>query len=87
MRMVRDSELVKDAQLSIRISGRMEEWLERKAGTDRSKAAVVRSLIEKEMARETEARLTDMFDKAAYGLTDEDREERDLITGAFADHE
>lgn len=87
MRTVRESQLAKDAQVSLRISGRMEAWLARKAGKDRSKADVVRSLIEQEMAREAAARLTEMFDAAATDLTDEDRDDRDLVTGAFADRE
>lgn len=87
MRTVRESQLAKDAQVSLRISGRMEAWLARRAGKDRSKADVVRSLIEQEMAREAAARLTEMFDAAAADLTDEDRDDRDLVTGAFADRE
>ncbi len=85
MRTVRESQLAKDAQVSVRISGRMDEWLAWKAGKERSKAEVVRSLIEDEMAREAAARRTDMFDAAAADLTDEDREDRDLVTGAFVD--
>ncbi len=87
MRTVRESQLAKDAQVSVRISGRMDEWLAWKAGKERSKAEVVRSLIEDEMAREAAARRTDMFDAAAADLTDEDREDRDLVTDAFADQE
>ncbi|HUP01206.1 MAG TPA: hypothetical protein VM737_06770 [Gemmatimonadota bacterium] len=87
MRTVRESQLAKDTQVSVRISGHMDEWLTRKAGEERSKADVVRSLIEDEIAREAAARLTEMFDAAAAELTDEDREDRDLVTGAFADRE
>ncbi|MGH7572921.1 MAG: hypothetical protein ACREMK_13920 [Gemmatimonadota bacterium] len=84
---VRESQLAKDTQVSLRISSRMEAWLARKAGRERSKADVVRSLIEEEMAREEAARMTDMFDAAAAELTAEDRDDRDLVTGAFADRE
>lgn len=87
MRTVRESELAKDAQVSVRISNRMEAWLARRAGKERSKADVVRSLIEEEMAREASARLTEMFDAAASELTEEDRKDRELATGAFADAE
>ena len=87
MRTVRESQLAKDAQVSIRISNRMEAWLARKAGKERSKADVVRSLIEEEMAREASARLTEMFDAAASELTEQDRKDRELATGAFADAE
>ena len=84
---VRESDLVKDAQVSVRISSRMEAWLAQKAGRGRSKADVIRSMIEDEMDRESSARLTEMFDAAAAELTEEDRDDRDLITGAFADRE
>ncbi|MGH9323694.1 MAG: hypothetical protein ACRD3V_27900 [Vicinamibacteria bacterium] len=87
MRIVRDSQFPKDAQVSVRISGRMDQWLARKAGNKWSKADVVRSLIEEEMVREEAARLTEIFDTAATELTDEDRDDRDLVTGAFADQE
>ncbi len=65
----------------------MEAWLARRAGKERSKADVVRSLIEEEMAREASARLTEMFDAAASELTEQDRKDRELATGAFADAE
>ena len=87
MKTVRESQLAKDAQVSVRISNRMEAWLARKAGKERSKADVVRSLIEEEMAREASARLTEMFDAAASELTEQDRKDRELATGAFADAE
>jgi hypothetical protein len=84
---VRESDLAKDAQVSIRISGRMEAWLARTAGRKRSKADVIRSMIEAEMDREARARLTEMFDAAAAEMTEEDRGDRELATGAFADDE
>ncbi len=87
MRTVKESELIKDAQVSVRISNRMEAWLARRAGKERSKADVVRSLIEEEMAREARARLTEMFDAAASELTEQDRKDRELATDAFADAE
>ena len=87
MKTVRESQLAKDAQVSVRISNRMEAWLARKAGKERSKADVVRSLIEEEMAREASARLTEMFDAAASELNEQDRKDRELATGAFADAE
>lgn len=87
MRTVKESELIKDAQVSVRISSRMETWLAEKAGKDQSKADVIRSLIEEEMSREARVGLTEMFDAAAAELTEEDREDRELATGAFADEE
>ena len=82
---VKESDLAKDAQVSVRISSRMEAWLAGKAGRKGSKADVIRSMIEKEMERETSARLTEMFDAAASDMTDQDRDDRELATGAFAD--
>lgn len=87
VRTVRESELIKDAQVSVRISNRMETWLAKKAGRDQSKADVIRSLIEREMNREASSRLTEMFDAAAAELSKEELEDRELATGAFADDE
>lgn len=87
MRIVKESELVKSARVNVRISNRMAAWLERKAGKERSKASVIRSLIEREMAREAAARLTEVFDAAASHLTEEDRGDRELIAAAFADRQ
>jgi hypothetical protein len=61
----------------------MDEWLETRAKAMGSKADVVRDLIEREMVREEEDRLRAMFDAAAAELTDEEREDRDLLLGAF----
>ena len=73
----------KDAQVCVRIPTFIDEWLEKRAREIGSKADVVRSLIEQEMAREEEARLRAMFDAAAAELTEEEREDRDLLLGAF----
>lgn len=73
----------REAQISVRISAAMDEWLERRAGEAGSKADVIRGLIDAEIAREDEERLRAMFDAAAAELTDEDREERDRLLGAF----
>ncbi|MGH7567142.1 MAG: hypothetical protein ACREK2_09955 [Gemmatimonadota bacterium] len=40
-------------------------------------------MIEREMTREEEVRLRAMFDAAAAELTEEEREDRDLLLGAF----
>ena len=39
------------------------------------------------IVKESERQLTDMFDAAASGLTEEDRDHRDLVMTAFADRE
>lgn len=77
------SEQTHDSQVSVRISETMADWLERRAGTAGSKAEVVRTLIEEEMAREERERLRAMFDAAAEELTDEELEDRDRLVGAF----
>ncbi len=77
----------KDAQISIRIPTAINDWLRHRAGRSRSKADVVREVIEREMAREDAARLQAMFDGAAQELTAEDRSERDLLLGGFANRE
>jgi hypothetical protein len=73
----------KDAQVCVRIPTFIDEWLEKRARKSGSKADVVRSLIEQEMAREEEVRLRAMFDAAAVELTREEREDRDQLLGAF----
>lgn len=73
----------KEAQVCVRIPTFIDEWLEKRARETGSKADVVRALIEKEMTREEEVRLRDMFDAAAAELTEEEREDRDLLLGAF----
>jgi hypothetical protein len=73
----------KEAQVCVRIPTFIDEWLEKRAREIGSKADVVRALIEKEMAREEEVRLREMFDAAAAELTREDQEDRDLLLGAF----
>ena len=79
-----ETERTWDTQVSVRISDAMAEWLERRAGAEGSKAEVVRSLIEEEMAREERERLKAMFDAAAEELTDEEREDRDRLLEAFS---
>lgn len=73
----------KDAQISVRVPAFVDEWLEQRAGKTGSKADVVRRLIEEEMAREEAEVLREMFDTAAAELTDEEREDRDLLLEAF----
>lgn len=80
--MISNSE-TKSAQVCIRIPDFMDVWLEMRARETGSKADVVRELIEREIAREEEERLRAMFDEAAAELTDEEREDRDLLLGAF----
>ena len=74
----------KNHQISVRISRKIDEWLERQANEGKhTKADVVRTLIEDSMAKERESKLLDIFDEAAKDLTPLDREERDLVAGSF----
>ena len=77
------SDSAKDAQVCVRIPAFVDEWLTVRAREAGSKADVVRGLIEREMAREEEARLVAMFDAAARELDEEEREDLDRLLGAF----
>ncbi len=74
----------KERQMTIRISATADQWLERMAGSKRSKATVVRDLIEREMQLVREEELLATFNRAARDLTSADRKERDLLLGAFS---
>ncbi|MFQ5743684.1 MAG: hypothetical protein ACE5HV_08870 [Acidobacteriota bacterium] len=74
----------KSRQISVRIPAELDAWLEHKAQRKGRKADVVRTLIENAMADEQQERLRATFNEAARELTEADRQERDLLTGAFA---
>ncbi len=74
-------------QISIRLRGETDAWLERRAGGSKNKAGFLRQLIEREMAREKEQELLAMFNEAAVDLTEDDREERESLLGGFAARE
>lgn len=76
--------IAKSHQISVRIRSDTDAWLERRAGNRRNKAGFVRQLIEKEMAREREQELLEMFNEAARDLTPEDFDERESLLGGFA---
>jgi len=77
----------KGRQISVRVLRETDAWLERRAGGRSNKADFVRSLIEREMAREREETLLDVFNKAAADVTEADRAEREDLLGAFAANE
>jgi len=79
----RSRRAAKEAQICIRIPAFVDEWLASRASAVGSKADIVRDLIEREMLREEEDRLRAMFDAAAAELTEEEREDRNLLLGAF----
>lgn len=72
-------------QISVRVLRETDIWLERRAGGRSNKADFVRRLIEREMAREREENLLDVFNKAASDVTEADRAEREALLGVFAD--
>lgn len=72
-------------QLNVRLPSETSAWLTKRAGGRRAAPAYVRQLIEDERARESEAELLAMFNRAAEDLTAEDREERRLFMQAHPD--
>jgi len=77
----------KGRQISVRVLRETDAWLQRRAGGRSNKADYVRRLIEREMAREREENLLEVFNKAAADVTESDRAEREALLGAFAGHE
>ncbi len=78
---------LKGRQISVRVVGEIDAWLERRAGGSANKADFVRRLIEQEIAREREESLLEVFNKAAAELTESDRGEREALLGAFVGNE
>lgn len=67
-------------RVSVPVPRPVIEWLEARATrAGRSKADVVRELIEQEMAREGAGAIDPAAAAATGGLTDEDREDRRLL--------
>lgn len=75
----------KSSQVSLRIDEEMADWIERRVPRGGSRAQFVRDLLEREMRREREEELREMFDRAAEELTEEDREERERPVDVFPD--
>ncbi len=63
----------KEAQINVRLPSELDGWLERQAGGSRKKAAYIRALLERERARDEEAQLKAMFDRAWDSLTPGER--------------
>lgn len=81
---VQRSKKTKAHQISVRLGSEADAWLERRAGGRQNKAELIRQLIENEMARERERELLAMFNAAAAEVSEEERDERDQLLGAFA---
>ena len=81
---------IKGRQISVRVVRETDAWQQRRAGgrsNKGNKADYVRRLIEREMAREREENLLEVFNQAAADVTKSDRAEREALPGAFAGHE
>jgi hypothetical protein len=79
---------VKEAQINLRLPADLDAWVEAHAGGSRRKPAFVREVLERERAREEEARMLEMFNRAWDSLSPEDRKqvraEREERMGAYA---
>lgn len=78
----------KEAQINLRLPADLDAWVEAHAGGKRGKPAFVREVLERERAREEEARMLEMFNRAWDSLSPEEqeeaREEREDWMGAYA---
>lgn len=77
---------IKGTQICLRLPSDLDQWLD--ARGKREKAAFVRAVLERERAREEEAQMLEMFNRAWDSLPplerEEVREERDDWMGAYA---
>jgi hypothetical protein len=78
----------KDAQINLRLPTDLDNWVAERAGGSRKKPAFVRALLERERAKEAEAELQAMFDRAWESLSPEEREaerrEREALLRAYS---
>jgi hypothetical protein len=81
----------KDVQINLRLPTDLDNWVTERAGGSRKKPAFIRALLERERAKEEEAELQAMFDRAWASLSPEEREaerrEREAWLGAYAGNE
>jgi hypothetical protein len=79
----------KEAQINLRLPAELDAWVEARAGGKRGKPAFVREILERERAREEEAKMLEMFNHAWDSLSAEEqeevREEREDWMGAYAE--
>jgi len=78
----------KEAQINLRLPSELDAWVEAHAGGKRKKPEYIRHLIEREMRRQEEREMLEMFNDAWDSLSDEERAEerakRDLWLSASA---
>jgi hypothetical protein len=73
----------KSHQITVRLSSEADMWLQQRAN-DKTKGEVLRGLVDKQMKEARQAKLLDMFNRAAADLTEADRKERRALLAAFA---
>jgi hypothetical protein len=62
-------------QINLRLPADLDAWVESHAGGKREKPAFVREILERERAREEEAQMLEMFNRAWDSLSPEGQEE------------
>lgn len=81
----------KEAQINLRVPADLDAWLAARAGGSRKKPGFIRALLERERAREEEAELQAMFDRAWDSLAPAEREaerrEREALLSGWAGNE
>ncbi len=79
---------IQETRINLRLPADLDQWLEARAGGKREMPAFVRAVLERERAREEEAKLLEMFNCAWDALPPEVREqvreERDDWMRAYA---
>lgn len=77
----------KEAQINLRLPAELDAWIEAHAGGKREKPAFVRRILERERAREEEAKMLEAFNRAWDSLSPEEqaelREDREDWTDAY----
>ena len=74
--------MTQTTQVNVKLDADLNRWLEEIAGGPRERAEYIRELIERERAREAQARALKMFNAAAAALDAEERAEREgLLEG------
>ena len=76
--------MTQTTQVNVKLDADLNRWLEEIAGGPRERAEYIRELIERERAREAQARALKMFNAAAAALDAEERAEREGLLEGFS---
>ena len=76
--------MTQTAQVNVKLDADLNRWLQEMAGGPRERAEFIRELVERERAREANARALEMFNAAAAALDAEDRAEREELLEGFS---